>query len=98
MDGLTFATTKLTVTANSFSNSGTSTTLYKNLGEKPLPIAFATPPNVILTNNGPSLLTMDCNWVSETKFVPRVMFNGTSAWLGSSVTFSFSVLAIGVAA
>lgn len=94
--GLTIALTILKGTTSNFTNTGTSTTLYKNLGTKKYPVTFVNAPVLNLTFCAGSVLTADSASNTSTTFEPRIMFNGASGWLGTSVPYQVSVMAIGV--
>ena len=96
VSGLTIASTILKGTVSSFTNTGTSTTLYKNLGTYRYPITFVDAPVLNLTYSSGSVLTVDSADNTSTTFMPRIIFNGTSNWLGASVPYQVSVIAIGV--
>lgn len=96
VSGLTIASTILKGTVSSFANTGTSTTLYKNLGTYRYPITFVDAPVLNLTYSSGSVLTVDSADNTSTTFMPRILFNGTSNWIGASVPYQVSVIAIGV--
>lgn len=96
ISGLTIASTILKGTVSSFSNTGISTNLYKNLGTHRYPITFVDAPVLNLTYSSGGVLTVDSADNTSTTFMPRILFNGTSNWLGASVPYQVSVIAIGV--
>ncbi|MCI7553442.1 MAG: hypothetical protein MSA23_05980, partial [Collinsella sp.] len=96
ISGITIASTTLKGTASNFSNTGTSTNLYKNLGIHDYPVEFVDAPVLNLTSSAGSVFTADASDNSSTQFMPRIMFNGASGWLGSSAQYQVSVIAIGV--
>lgn len=96
VSGLTIASTIIKGTASNFTNTGTSTTLYKNLGTHRYPITFVDTPVLNLTFSAGSVLTVDSSDNTSTTFTPRILFNGASGWLGTSVPYQISVMAIGV--
>ncbi|MDY5081998.1 MAG: hypothetical protein SPE77_08020 [Collinsella sp.] len=96
ISGLTIASTTLKGTASNFSNTGTSTNFYKNLGHYNYPVEFVDAPVLNLTASAGSVFTADSADNSSTQFMPRIMFNGASGWLGSSAQYQVSVIAIGV--
>ena len=83
-------------TATNFTNTGTSTTLYKNLGWDTFPITFKQIPMVFTSLLEGSVLTTDSANTEKNRTAIRIMFNGTSAWLGSSVPYKIAVMAIGL--
>lgn len=96
ISGLTIASTTLKGTASNFSNTGTSTNLYKNLGFYDYPVEFVDAPVLNLTSSAGSVFTANAADNTSTKFMLRIMFNGASAWLGASPQYQVSVMAIGV--
>ncbi len=96
ISGLTIASTTLKGTASNFSNTGVSTNFYKNLGYHNYPVEFVDAPVLNLTSSAGSVFTSDASDNTSTKFMPRIMFNGTSSWLGASAQYQVSVMAIGV--
>lgn len=96
ISGLTIASVIIEGTVSGFSNTGTSTNFYKNLGYYNYPVEFVDAPVLNLTASAGSVFTADSAGNSSTQFMPRIMFNGASAWLGSSSPYQVSVMAIGV--
>ena len=96
MSGLTVCMHVLSGTATNFTNTGTSTTLYKNLGWDTFPITFKQIPMVFTSLLEGSVLTTDSANTEKNRTAIRIMFNGTSAWLGSSVPYKIAVMAIGL--
>lgn len=95
--GLTLAATTITGTATGFTNTGTSTNLYKNLGTTRFPVTFSDYPVLIVSPSDGTVLKADATGVSRTGFQTRIMFDGTSTWMGSSVPYKVGVMAVGIA-
>ena len=93
--GLTIATTTLVGTATNFTTTGTSTNLYKNLGATSYPVTFKEIPVTVVCPDG-TVLKADTVGNSTTKFETRIMFDGTTAWMGSRVPYRVSVITIGI--
>lgn len=93
--GLTIATTTLVGTATNFTTTGTSTNLYKNLGTTNYPVTFKEIPVTVVCPDG-TVLKADTVGNSTTKFETRIMFDGTTGWMGSRVPYRVSVITIGI--
>lgn len=93
--GLTIATTTLVGTATNFTTTGTSTNLYKNLGATNYPVTFKEIPVTVVCPDG-TVLKADTVGNSTTKFETRIMFDGTTGWMGSKVPYRVSVITIGI--
>lgn len=93
--GLTIATTTLVGTATNFTTTGTSTNLYKNLGTTNYPVTFKEIPVTVVCPDG-TVLKADTVGNSTTKFETRIMFDGTTGWMGSKVPYRVSVITIGI--
>lgn len=93
--GLTIATTTLVGTATDFTTTGTSTNLYKNLGATKYPVTFKEIPVTVVCPDG-TVLKADTSGNSTTKFETRIMFDGTTVWMGSKVPYRVSVITIGI--
>lgn len=93
--GLTIMTTTLVGTATNFTTTGTSTNLYKNLGATNYPVTFKETPVTVVCPDG-TVLKADTVGNSTTKFETRIMFDGTTGWMGSKVPYRVSVIAIGI--
>ena len=93
--GLTIMTTTLVGTATNFTTTGTSTNLYKNLGATNYPATFKETPVTVVCPDG-TVLKADTVGNSTTKFETRIMFDGTTGWMGSKVPYRVSVIAIGI--
>lgn len=93
--GLTIATTTLVGTATNFTTTGTDTNLYKNLGDKNYPVTFKEIPVTVVCPDG-TVLKADTVGNSTTKFQTRIMFDGTTGWMGSKVPYRVSVITIGI--
>lgn len=93
--GLTIATTTLVGTATNFTTTGTNTNLYKNLGATSYPVTFKEIPVTVVCPDG-TVLKADTVGNSTTKFETRIMFDGTTGWMGSRVPYRVSVITIGI--
>lgn len=93
--GLTIATTTLVGTATNFITTGTNTNLYKNLGATNYPVTFKEIPVTVVCPDG-TVLKADTVGNSTTKFETRIMFDGTTGWMGSRVPYRVSVITIGI--
>ena len=93
--GLTIATTTLVGTATNFTTTGTNTNLYKNLGATNYPVTFKEIPVTVVCPDG-TVLKADTVANSTTKFETRIMFDGTTGWMGSRVPYRVSVITIGI--
>lgn len=93
--GLTIATTTLVGTATNFTMTGTSTNLYKNLGTTSYPVTFKEIPVTVVCPDG-TVLKADTVGNSTTEFQTRIMFDGTTEWMGSRVPYRVSIITIGI--